>query len=119
MADNQLERFFGGSPFWVAVRLILLSIVIGVLLHVLGFDPWNIWWSGAARPPHHQSRLGCDRFRLALFHPRRRAGVSDLADRAACARGLAPPLITALNQVGHGSAAIARASAPIASATEM
>ena len=45
MADNQLERFFGGSPFWVAVRLILLSIVIGVLLHVLGFDPWNIWWS--------------------------------------------------------------------------
>jgi hypothetical protein len=45
MTDNALERFFGGSPFWVVVRLVLLSIVIGVLLHVLGFDPWNIWWS--------------------------------------------------------------------------
>jgi hypothetical protein len=45
MADNALEQFFGGSPFWVVVRLVLLSIVIGVLLHVLGFDPWNIWWS--------------------------------------------------------------------------
>jgi len=45
MADNQLERFFGGSPFWVVVRLVLLSVVIGVLLHVLGFDPWNIWRS--------------------------------------------------------------------------
>jgi hypothetical protein len=45
MADNPLERFFGGSPFWVVVRLVLLSVVIGVLLSVLGFDPWNIWWS--------------------------------------------------------------------------
>ena len=45
MADNQLERLFGGSPFWVVVRLVLLSVVIGVLLSVLGFDPWNIWWS--------------------------------------------------------------------------
>jgi NADH:ubiquinone oxidoreductase subunit 5 (subunit L)/multisubunit Na+/H+ antiporter MnhA subunit len=45
MVDNTLERFFGGSPLWVLVRLVLLSIVIGVLLHVLGFDPWNIWWS--------------------------------------------------------------------------
>jgi hypothetical protein len=45
MADNTLERFFGGSPFWVVVRLVLLSVVIGVLLSVLGFDPWNIWWS--------------------------------------------------------------------------
>ena len=31
MADNQLERLFGGSPFWVVVRLVLLSVVIGVL----------------------------------------------------------------------------------------
>jgi hypothetical protein len=45
MADNPLERFFGGSPIWVVVRLVLLSVVIGVLLHVLGFDPWNIWRS--------------------------------------------------------------------------
>jgi hypothetical protein len=42
MANGTIDRFFGGSPIWVAVRLILLSIVIGVLLSALGLDPWNI-----------------------------------------------------------------------------
>lgn len=42
MANGSLDRFFGGSPAWVIVRLILLSIVIGVLLSALGLDPWNI-----------------------------------------------------------------------------
>ena len=42
MANSVMDRFFGGSPFWVVIRLILLSIVIGVLLSALGFDPWNI-----------------------------------------------------------------------------
>lgn len=42
MSDNAIDRFFGGSPLWVIVRLILLSIVIGVLLSALGLDPWNI-----------------------------------------------------------------------------
>ena len=42
MANGSVDRFFGGSPGWVIVRLILLSIVIGVLLSALGLDPWNI-----------------------------------------------------------------------------
>jgi Family of unknown function (DUF6460) len=42
MADNLVTRFFGGSPLMVLVRLILLSILVGVILSVLGFDPWNI-----------------------------------------------------------------------------
>jgi len=42
MANGSMDRFFGGSPLWVVVRLILLSIVIGVLLSALGLDPWNI-----------------------------------------------------------------------------
>ncbi len=42
MADNVVTRFFGGSPFMVLVRLVLLSILVGVVLSVLGFDPWNI-----------------------------------------------------------------------------
>ena len=37
-----LARFFGGPPLSVIFRLILLSIVIGVILEVLGLDPWNI-----------------------------------------------------------------------------
>ena len=37
-----LHRFLGGSPLAVAFRLILLSILVGVVLATIGFDPWNI-----------------------------------------------------------------------------
>jgi hypothetical protein len=39
---GQLERFLGGSPLTVAFKLVLLSILIGVVLSALGLDPWNI-----------------------------------------------------------------------------
>ncbi|MFT0861721.1 DUF6460 domain-containing protein [Ancylobacter sp. G4_0304] len=42
MADNPLSRFMGGSPVWVLLRLIVLSVVIGVILSALGLDPLNI-----------------------------------------------------------------------------
>jgi hypothetical protein len=42
MANNVVARFFGGSPLMVLVRLILLSILVGVILSALGLDPWNI-----------------------------------------------------------------------------
>jgi hypothetical protein len=35
-------RFFGGRPSAVIFRLVLLSILIGVILKVLGLDPLNI-----------------------------------------------------------------------------
>jgi uncharacterized protein DUF6460 len=42
-ADNDgLRRFLGGSPLAVAFRLILLSILVGVVLATFGFDPRNI-----------------------------------------------------------------------------
>jgi Family of unknown function (DUF6460) len=42
-ASNDLvTRFFGGPPLSVIFRLVLLSILIGVILEVLGLDPWNI-----------------------------------------------------------------------------
>jgi hypothetical protein len=40
--NNYVNRFFGGPPLSVIFRLILLSILIGVILQVLGLDPWNI-----------------------------------------------------------------------------
>src|SRR6266571_4755605 len=40
--NNYVNRFFGGPPLSVIFRLILLSILIGVILEVLGLDPWNI-----------------------------------------------------------------------------
>jgi uncharacterized protein DUF6460 len=39
---NNVDRFFGGSPFMALVRLVLLSILVGVVLSAFGFDPWNI-----------------------------------------------------------------------------
>ena len=37
-----LSRFLGGSPLGVAVRLILLSILVGVVLSAIGLDPLDI-----------------------------------------------------------------------------
>jgi hypothetical protein len=41
-ANDSLTRFLGGSPLAVAFRLVMLSILVGVVLAAIGFDPWNI-----------------------------------------------------------------------------
>ena len=40
--NNYVTRLFGGPPLSVIFRLVLLSILIGVILEVLGLDPWNV-----------------------------------------------------------------------------
>jgi hypothetical protein len=40
--SSYVTRFFGGPPLSVIFRLLLLSILIGVILEVLGLDPWNV-----------------------------------------------------------------------------
>jgi hypothetical protein len=42
MPNAVVSRFFGGPPLAVLVRLILLCVLVGVILHALGFDPGNI-----------------------------------------------------------------------------
>lgn len=42
MSNPYVTRFFGGPPLAVLGKLALLSILIGVVLSTLGFDPWNI-----------------------------------------------------------------------------
>ena len=37
-----MERFFGGNPAMVLVRLAILSLVLGVLLSALGLSPFDI-----------------------------------------------------------------------------
>jgi len=37
-----VHRFFGGRPLTVVGRLIMLSILVGVILAAIGLDPWNI-----------------------------------------------------------------------------
>ena len=40
--SSYVTRFFGGPPLSVIFRLLRLSILIGVILEVLGLDPWNV-----------------------------------------------------------------------------
>ena len=40
--DDQFSRFLGGSPLAVVLRLILMSILVGIVLAAIGLDPWNI-----------------------------------------------------------------------------
>ncbi len=42
---NGFQRFMGGSPLAVIVKLILLSVLVGVVLTALGLDPRNIFAS--------------------------------------------------------------------------
>lgn len=42
MSDEHVNRFLGGPPLAVLGRLGLLSILVGVILHALGLDPWDI-----------------------------------------------------------------------------
>ena len=42
MANTTMTRLFGGSPLAVLGRLILVSILVGVILSAVGLDPFDI-----------------------------------------------------------------------------
>ena len=42
MANDTATKLFGGSPMGVLVRLILVSVLVGVVLSALGLDPFDI-----------------------------------------------------------------------------
>lgn len=42
MTNEHVSRFLGGPPLAVLGRLVLLSILVGVVLAALGLDPWNL-----------------------------------------------------------------------------
>jgi hypothetical protein len=42
VANDPMTRVFGGSPLAVVGRLILVSILVGVVLSALGLDPFDI-----------------------------------------------------------------------------
>jgi len=43
MADNEMERVLGGSPGAVALKLVLGSLLVGVLLAAFGMTPWGFF----------------------------------------------------------------------------
>ena len=45
MANDVVHRFFGGPPLSVLLRVVLLSVLVGVILSALGLDPRDIWQS--------------------------------------------------------------------------
>jgi Family of unknown function (DUF6460) len=42
MANPTLQRFLGGSPISVALRLVVVSFLVGVLLVMFGVEPGDI-----------------------------------------------------------------------------
>jgi hypothetical protein len=42
MSNDTVTKVFGGSPLAVIGRLILVSILVGVVLSALGLDPFDI-----------------------------------------------------------------------------
>jgi len=42
MTNETTTKIFGGSPLGVLGRLILVSILVGVILSALGLDPFDI-----------------------------------------------------------------------------
>jgi hypothetical protein len=42
MANSTVTRIFGGSPLGVLARLVLVSVLVGVVLSALGLDPFDI-----------------------------------------------------------------------------
>ena len=45
MSNDTVTRIFGGSPLAVLGRLILVSVLVGVILSALGLNPFDIWHS--------------------------------------------------------------------------
>ena len=62
MSNETVTKVFGGSPMAVLGRLILLSILIGVVLSALGLDPFDIVHS-IERLIRSLWNLGFDAFR--------------------------------------------------------
>lgn len=44
MADTKLQTSLGGSPGSVLLKLVLLSLLVGVVLAALGMTPWGFFY---------------------------------------------------------------------------
>ena len=62
MSNDTVTKVFGGSPLAVLGRLILVSILVGVILSALGLDPFDIVRS-VERLIHSIWNMGFDAFR--------------------------------------------------------
>jgi hypothetical protein len=42
MDDNALNRFVGGKPLSVAIKLAIVSVIVGAVLHLAGLSPVSL-----------------------------------------------------------------------------
>jgi hypothetical protein len=62
MSNDTVAKVFGGSPLGVLFRLVLVSVLVGVILSALGLDPFDIWHS-IERLARSIWNMGFDAFR--------------------------------------------------------
>jgi hypothetical protein len=57
MSNNVVGRFVGGSPAMVALRLIVISFIVGVILETFGLSAFSLF-SNAVRAARRLFELG-------------------------------------------------------------
>lgn len=62
MTSQTMSRVLGGSPLAVLAKLVMMSILAGVVLSVMGLDPWNLVHSVRVLA-HHLYAMGFDAVR--------------------------------------------------------
>ena len=62
MSNDTMTKVFGGTPLAVLARLVLVSILVGVVLAALGLDPFDIVRS-VERLIRHIWNMGFDALR--------------------------------------------------------
>ena len=40
---SALNRFLGDTPFRVFVKLLIVSFVVGLVMHAFGWSPWDVF----------------------------------------------------------------------------
>ncbi len=43
MSDDALSRFLGGKPTTVIIKLVIISVIVGALLHWAGLSPLSLF----------------------------------------------------------------------------
>ena len=109
-----VTRFFGGPPLSVIFRLALVSILVGVVLEALGFDPLNIIES-LERLAQHLWDMGFDAVRFLWRYLL--LGAAVVVPIWFIIRLANAPRGRNLFHCGQGCAVIAAASTPTRSAT--
>lgn len=62
-----MERFIGGSLIGVLIRLVILSIIVGVILAALGLEPFDVF-NGVRRLAERIYDMGYGAFEKGLSY---------------------------------------------------